>query len=202
MHITKKLAAAHEEGRATYSFEFSPPKTAQGVQNLYDLIDRMHDYGPSFIDITWGAGGRHSNLTCEMIRVAQTAYGLETCMHLTCTDMGRDKIDQALQNAYNAGCTNILALRGDPPREQETWTAVEDGFRYARDLVARLQGREGGVCVNDADRTRRQRKKNLQGKPKSMVMQTKPEITQTKSLARSGSRKWTIGIRRQISRVV
>ena len=95
----------------------------------------MHDLGPAFIDITWGAGGSLSHLTCEMVKVAQTVYGLETCMHLTCTDMEKSKIDEALREAYRAGCTNILALRGDPPRDKEEWTAIEGGFRYAKDLV-------------------------------------------------------------------
>lgn len=135
MHISKKLAAAHAKGQPTYSFEYFPPKTAQGVQNLYDRIDRMHSMGPAFIDVTWGAGGRLSHLTCEMVKVAQSAYGLETCMHLTCTDMERSKVDDALKEAYNAGCSNILALRGDPPREMEKWKQTEGGFRYARDLV-------------------------------------------------------------------
>ncbi|KIV84693.1 methylenetetrahydrofolate reductase [Exophiala sideris] len=135
MHISKKLALAHEQDKATFSFEFFPPKTAQGVQNLYDRMDRMHDFGPTFIDITWGAGGRHSQLTCEMVNAAQSHYGLETCMHLTCTDMERSQVDQALRLAYKAGCTNILALRGDPPREKEKWEAKDDGFKHAKDLV-------------------------------------------------------------------
>ena len=84
-----------------------------------------------------------SHLTCEMVKVAQSAYGLETCMHLTCTDMERSKIDDALKEAYNAGCTNILALRGDPPREQEKWEQTEGGFRYARDLVKYIKSQYG-----------------------------------------------------------
>jgi methylenetetrahydrofolate reductase (NADPH) len=103
----------------------------------------MHSLGPTFIDITWGAGGRLSHLTCEMVKVAQSAYGLETCMHLTCTDMEKSKIDQALKEAYSAGCTNILALRGDPPREKEKWEAVEGGFRYAKDLVKYIRASYG-----------------------------------------------------------
>ncbi|XHG02362.1 hypothetical protein AWENTII_005718 [Aspergillus wentii] len=121
----------------------SPPKTAQGVQNLYDRMDRMHSLGPSFIDVTWGAGGRLSDLTCEMVNVAQSVYGLETCMHLTCTDMPREKVDAALSAAYKAGCTNILALRGDPPREKETWEVVDGGFRYAKDLVKYIREKYG-----------------------------------------------------------
>ena len=135
MHISTKLRKAEEAGKPTFSFEFFPPKTAQGVQNLYDRMDRMHSFGPAFVDVTWGAGGSLSGLTCEMVKVAQSVYGLETCMHLTCTDMERSKIDNALQEAYNTGCTNILALRGDPPRDNEKWTAKDGGFRYAKDLI-------------------------------------------------------------------
>ncbi|PYI08197.1 methylenetetrahydrofolate reductase 2 [Aspergillus sclerotiicarbonarius CBS 121057] len=143
MHIKEKLAQNEAAGRTGISFEFFPPKTAQGVQNLYDRMDRMHALGPSFIDITWGAGGRLSDLTCEMVNVAQSVYGLETCMHLTCTDMPLGKVDAALQAAYKAGCTNILALRGDPPREKEAWEATDGGFRYAKDLVDYIRSKYG-----------------------------------------------------------
>jgi methylenetetrahydrofolate reductase (NADPH) len=139
MHVSEMLAEAKQSGQPKFSFEFFPPKTAQGVQNLYDRMDRMHGLGPSFIDITWGAGGRMAQLTCEMVSVAQAQYGLETCMHLTCTDMGKEKVDDALKSAYKAGCTNILALRGDPPREKEKWVAAEGGFHYARDLVKHIR---------------------------------------------------------------
>jgi methylenetetrahydrofolate reductase (NADPH) len=105
------------------------------TENLYDRIHRMYELGPTFIDITWGAGGRHSQLTCEMVAAAQSHYGLETCMHLTCTDMERDKVDEALSLAHRAGCKNILALRGDPPRDQDRWEAKDGGFRFAKDLV-------------------------------------------------------------------
>ncbi|KAI9934758.1 hypothetical protein ASPWEDRAFT_175485 [Aspergillus wentii DTO 134E9] len=143
MHIKDKLAQNDAAARTGVSFEFFPPKTAQGVQNLYDRMDRMHSLGPSFIDVTWGAGGRLSDLTCEMVNVAQSVYGLETCMHLTCTDMPREKVDAALSAAYKAGCTNILALRGDPPREKETWEVVDGGFRYAKDLVKYIREKYG-----------------------------------------------------------
>ncbi|KAH8592903.1 methylenetetrahydrofolate reductase-like protein [Bisporella sp. PMI_857] len=143
MHIKDMLSEADRSGYPTFSFEFFPPKTAQGVQNLYDRMDKMHNLGPSFIDITWGAGGSLAELTLEMVGVAQAQYGLETCMHLTCTDMGREKVDAALKSAYKAGCTNILALRGDPPREKEKWVATEGGFQYAKDLVKHIRSTYG-----------------------------------------------------------
>ena len=109
----------------------------------YVGMERMHDLGPSFIDITWGAGGRLAHLTCEMVSMAQSVYGLETCMHLTCTDMEKMKVDEALRAAHQAGCTNILALRGDPPREREKWEATEGGFHYAKDLVKYIRDTYG-----------------------------------------------------------
>ncbi|KAK6529018.1 hypothetical protein TWF694_004238 [Orbilia ellipsospora] len=143
MHIKDKLAACEKAGKPCFSFEYYVPKTAQGVQNLYDRMERMGSFGPQFIDITWNAGGRLSNLTTEMVNVAQTVYGLETCMHLTCTGMEKEKVDNALKEAYNGGCTNILALRGDPPRENEKWSAVPGGFRYAKDLVKHIREKYG-----------------------------------------------------------
>jgi methylenetetrahydrofolate reductase (NADPH) len=143
MHVKDMLTDNESAGRVGISFEFFPPKTAQGVQNLYDRMDRMHSLGPSFIDITWGAGGRLSDLTCEMVNVAQSVYGLETCMHLTCTDMPLEKVNAALSAAYKAGCTNILALRGDPPRDKEAWEATEGGLRYAKDLVKYIREKFG-----------------------------------------------------------
>ncbi|KAJ2906342.1 hypothetical protein MKZ38_002058 [Zalerion maritima] len=139
MHIKEMLDEAERTKAPSFSFEYFPPKTAQGVQNLYDRMERMYDFGPKFIDITWGAGGRIAELTTEMVVQAQTYFGLETCMHLTCTDMGLEKVNDALQKAYKAGCTNILALRGDPPRDQDTWIVTDEGFRYARDLVKHIK---------------------------------------------------------------
>lgn len=143
VHISSRLEEAERSRKPTFSFEFFPPKTAQGIQNLYDRMDRMHGFGPCYVDVTWGAGGRSAHLTCEMVKTAQTALGLETCMHLTCTDMPKSKIDEALKEAHDSGCTNILALRGDPPREQEKWEATSGGFRYAKDLVKYIRQEYG-----------------------------------------------------------
>ncbi|ERS97784.1 methylenetetrahydrofolate reductase [Sporothrix schenckii ATCC 58251] len=138
MHIRDMIVEAEKDGLPSFSFEYFPPKTAQGVQNLYERMERMHLFGPKFIDITWGAGGHVAELTAEMVTQAQTYFGLETCMHLTCTDMGEAAVNDALRRAYRAGCTNILALRGDPPRDKETWEATDGNFCYARDLVRHI----------------------------------------------------------------
>ncbi|ODV78430.1 methylenetetrahydrofolate reduct [Suhomyces tanzawaensis NRRL Y-17324] len=143
MRISQKLAQAHSSPNpppATFSFEFFVPKTSQGVQNLYDRMDRMYDLNPIFIDITWNAGGRSSSLTNDMVYTAQSTLGLETCMHLTCTNMKVELIDEALQKAYASGCENILALRGDPPLDGSESTG---DFKYAKDLIAYIRKNYG-----------------------------------------------------------
>lgn len=143
MKISEKLEQAHSVALpppATFSFEFFVPKTSQGVQNLYDRMDRMYDLNPIFIDITWNAGGRSSTLTNDMVYTAQGALGLETCMHLTCTNMKVELIDEALEKAYKSGCQNILALRGDPPLDGSESTG---DFKYAKDLINYIRNKYG-----------------------------------------------------------
>ncbi|KAH9846259.1 methylenetetrahydrofolate reduct [Lenzites betulinus] len=142
MKISQKIEQAAKEDRVWWSFEYFPPRTAQGLQNLLDRIERMRAMGPEFIDITWNAGGRTSELTSELVKTCQKLIGLETCMHLTCTGMPKEKVDTALREAKQHGCRNVLALRGDPPVGKE-WEAVEGGFRYGVDLVRHIRAEYG-----------------------------------------------------------
>ncbi|AMD19811.1 HCL340Cp [Eremothecium sinecaudum] len=150
MKIGQKLQEAGSRDN-TFSFEFFVPKTEQGIQNLYDRMDRMYQAKPEFIDITWNAGGRLSKQTTELVSTSQSALGLETCMHLTCTNMPCALIDEALDKAFECGCENILALRGDPPFQGGKWQACEGGFRYAKDLVQHIRKRYGNhFCIGVA----------------------------------------------------
>lgn len=126
-----------------WSFEYFPPRTAQGLQNLYDRIERMRLLGPEFIDITWGAGGKNSDLTLSLVQMSQQTIGMETCMHLCCTEMPEQKVKESLKIAKDFGCQNILALRGDPANGQATWTATEGGFSKAIDLVRYIRSEYG-----------------------------------------------------------
>ncbi|KAH7927301.1 methylenetetrahydrofolate reduct [Leucogyrophana mollusca] len=138
MKISKKIDQSSKEGKIWWSFEYFPPRTAQGLQNLLDRIERMRALGPEFIDITWNAGGRTSDLTAEMVKTCQGILGMETCMHLTCTNMPKEKVDIALREAKLSGCRNVLALRGDPPMGKDEWEAVEGGFVHGIDLVRHI----------------------------------------------------------------
>ncbi|CAO1616975.1 unnamed protein product [Jaminaea pallidilutea] len=141
--ITSKIAQAESEGRTWWSFEYFPPRTPQGLANLYDRVQRMSDLGPAFVDVTMHAGGRTLDLTNDLVKIVQTYIGLETCMHLTCTNMPREQIEKALALAKEAGCRNILALRGDPPAGQHEWEPHAAGFTYAYELVEYIKEHYG-----------------------------------------------------------
>lgn len=141
--VTNKIAKAKAEGRVWWSFEYFPPRTPQGMQNLYDRIERMGKLGPEFVDITWNAGGRTSDMTTQLVKTVHAYFGLETCMHLTCTNMPRSKIDVALREAKEFGCRNILALRGDPPAQGSEWEPHAAGFSHASELVQYIRANYG-----------------------------------------------------------
>lgn len=145
MKISAKLRKAQEEypGELTISFEYFVPKTSQGVQNLYDRMDRMYELNPLFVDVTWNAGGVASNMTAEIVHTAESVIGIDTCMHLTCAGMSIEQIDAALEAAHKAGCQSILALRGDPPKLTAEGKVPEGRFKYAIDLVKYIRQKYG-----------------------------------------------------------
>ena len=104
------------------SFEFFPPRTDAGLKNLYArLKDKMKPQDPLYCDVTWGAGGSTSDLTLDICKKMQSEFGIETNMHLTCTNMEISKITKGLEGAKKANIRNIVALRGDPPKGEEEW---------------------------------------------------------------------------------
>lgn len=150
MKLIDKLRSAIAEERPYYSFEYFPPKTEAGIENLYARIERMGRLEPAFVDVTWGAGGSTADLTFELASTIENVLGLETMMHLTCTNMPRRRIAAVLEDCRERGIGNILALRGDPPRGGAVWSPVADGFSYAADLVRFIREEHGdhfGICV-------------------------------------------------------
>lgn len=148
-NIADKIRQRTAEGKTFFSFEYFPPKTASGVQNLYDRADRMSRVEPLFCDVTWGAGGGTADLTLDLSGNIQKYLGLDVMMHLTCTNMPAGKVRDGLEGAKERGIRNILALRGDPPAGEE-WKKCEDGFEHATDLVRFIRKEYGdyfGICV-------------------------------------------------------
>ncbi|KAK3267423.1 Methylenetetrahydrofolate reductase 1 [Cymbomonas tetramitiformis] len=137
-------------GKPFISFEYFPPRTDEGVQNLYARVERMATLSPLFMDFTWGAGGSTSDLTLELCTKTKAITGLDINMHMTCTNQVTEKVDQGLRGAVLGGVRNICALRGDPPLGQEKWEATEGGFNCALDLVKHIRKEYGdhfGISV-------------------------------------------------------
>ncbi|XP_010524471.1 PREDICTED: methylenetetrahydrofolate reductase 1 [Tarenaya hassleriana] len=150
MKVIEKIQSLTEQGKTVFSFEFFPPKTEDGVDNLFERMDRMVAYGPTFCDITWGAGGSTADLTLDISNKMQNVVCVETMMHLTCTNMPVEKIDHALETIRSNGIQNVLALRGDPPHGQDKFVQVEGGFACALDLVKHIRNKYGdyfGITV-------------------------------------------------------
>ena len=145
MKIIEKIDAAVKEGKSFFSFEFFPPKTEEGVDNLFERMDSMVALGPTFCDITWGAGGSTAELTLDIADRMQNEINIESMMHLTCTNMPEAKLKEALDALMKSGVKNILALRGDPPHGKETFEAVDDGFSCALDLVKYIRRETGAT---------------------------------------------------------
>jgi methylenetetrahydrofolate reductase (NADPH) len=131
MRIDEILAS----GQPVFSFEFFPPKTETGERNLYTALSELRTLDPSFVSVTYGAGGSTREKTIEIVKRIRDEYGLEAMAHFTCVGATVPELRGTLEEMEQAGIDNVLALRGDPPAGQEQWTKTEGGLEYSRELV-------------------------------------------------------------------
>jgi methylenetetrahydrofolate reductase (NADPH) len=140
----------HHPVEPYFSFEFFPPKTDAGVENLYLRMDRMSSLQPLFVDVTWGAVGCTKDLTMGICAYSQTYFGVDALMHLTCSGLTTDELKLILKHAREAGIQNILALRGDPPKGSISWEPYPGGCVNAAELVKLIRAEHGdyfGIAV-------------------------------------------------------
>ena len=135
MHIQDIFA----EHATTFSFEFFPPKTEQGADELFRNIAEFEALKPSFVSVTYGAGGSTRELTHDLVVRIHASTALDPIPHLTCVCHGERDIREILERYARAGVSNILALGGDLPRGMEQHDRAQDAFRYAADLVRAIR---------------------------------------------------------------
>lgn len=123
-------------GQPVISIEFFPPKTPQGKTRLFErVLPRLTAAGPDFCSVTYGAGGSTRDKTLEVVDRIQGQHGVTGMAHLTCISSTREEIKRYLKQATTLGIRNILALRGDPPREQPDLVEPNNGLDYSYQLI-------------------------------------------------------------------
>ncbi len=125
----------------TFSFEFFPPKTEKASGELFANIARLQELQPSFVSVTYGAGGSTRELTHDLVVRIQRETNLTAISHLTCICHSRPELEAILDRYASSGIENILALRGDPPRNQRDHDRSQDAFQYADQLVGFIRSR-------------------------------------------------------------
>ncbi len=134
-----KISELFGQGRPVFSFEFFPPKTEEGARNLMNTVaDLKEAHAPDFVSVTYGAGGSTRERTLGVVASIQRELGLTAMAHLTCVGSGPDELRGIAKRLAASGVMNVLALRGDPPKDAD-YVHPPDGFHYASQLIRFLR---------------------------------------------------------------
>jgi methylenetetrahydrofolate reductase (NADPH) len=126
--------------RPGVSFEFSPPKTPEAEETLWEAIRRLEPLDPTFVSVTYGAGGSTRDRTHRTVLRMLKETRLRPAAHLTCVEASRGDVDEVIQDYWDAGIRHIVALRGDPPGQiGGAYTPRADGYANATELTAGIR---------------------------------------------------------------
>ncbi len=146
MRISDRLSS----GKRCFSFEFFPPKTDEGMRALFQTLRELADLDPGFVSVTYGAGGSTRQRTLEIVSSIKRESGIEAMAHLTCVGHTRSELADILARFRDAGIENVLALRGDAPKDALTFQAAPDGFSHASELTGFVRERGFDFCLGGA----------------------------------------------------
>jgi methylenetetrahydrofolate reductase (NADPH) len=138
-----------EDRRPCFSFEFFPPKTQEGMENLFRAASELRRDDPAFVSVTYGAGGSTRDLTIEVTKRIKRELGMEAMAHFTVVGATIEELRGTLDEMRDAGIDNVLALRGDPPQGEKEWKPTPGGLRYSTEL-AQLISENYDFCIGAA----------------------------------------------------
>jgi methylenetetrahydrofolate reductase (NADPH) len=131
-----KIKDLLSEGEPTFSFEFFPPKNYSSILELGINVGQLMKLSPSFISVTYGAGGSTQDASFDLIDYIQNKIGLTTMAHYTCVHASQEKVNDDLEHLYSKNIENLILLRGDPPRGETQFVSDSADFTHASDLIA------------------------------------------------------------------
>ena len=144
-----RITDIFKEKNQTFSFEFFPPKTEEGMTNLLRTIKHLKQFNPDYVSVTYGAMGTTREKTISIVDEIQNRLGITAMAHLTCVGATSTEIKDILNQLKAAGIKNIMALRGDPPQGKKKFVYTPGGFRNATDLIACIK-KNGDFCIGAA----------------------------------------------------
>jgi methylenetetrahydrofolate reductase (NADPH) len=132
-----------------FSFEFFPPKTEDGERNLQTALRELGPLEPSYVSVTYGAGGSTRDRTIEIVKSLKDEHGLEAMAHLSCVGSTQEELREILDEVRDAGIDNVLALRGDPPQGETEWRPHPGGLHYSTELATLIR-EHYDLCIGAA----------------------------------------------------
>jgi methylenetetrahydrofolate reductase (NADPH) len=136
--------------RPTFSVEFSPPRTPEGEENLFETARQLRELEPDFVSVTYGAGGSTRDGTVEITRRLKDEMGFETMAHLSCVGETTEGLATTLDKIEDAGIENVFALRGDAPRGEGSFVQAEGGLGNAAELIRFIEDGRWDVSLGGA----------------------------------------------------
>ncbi len=144
-----KIDKILNSGKISLSFEVFPPKTDAGLDSVKDATEKIAALGPSYISVTYGAGGNGSRYTLEIAKNIENTHHIPTLVHLTCINSDKKTVRDRILEIKSKGFDNVLALRGDIPQGQDASDVLRD-YHYASELVADIKNYCPELCIGAA----------------------------------------------------
>ena len=145
-----KISELLKSDRISLSFEVFPPKTSDSFEAVAKAVDEIAALRPSFMSVTYGAGGGTSRYTLDIAKEISEKYGVPTIAHLTCVSSSRESVASQIKAIREAGIENVLALRGDIPKEKINDDRSAWDYEHATDLIKELRNSNSSFCIGGA----------------------------------------------------